>query len=186
MRNSIVLAVVAVSLALAGCDDSLAPQRRPVPEEPSEVTLFEFRDSDLRDPSAFDAIIGQAVRTDQTSEWDYLFALRASGAAELRPRNVVLGGGSVAGLQVVEQEFGQLDQAPENGYRTGSAVAVSEGDVLAGRSRQDPSLAQLGCNYFLKMEILSVDPAAGTLTFRHLINPNCNQRNLVPGSTEGG
>lgn len=183
MRKTSILPLAALAaVALQACDATTGPGFRDVPEEPSETTIFDFRSSSVRDPSAFDIVSAGAVRTDQSAGWDFLFALQADGTAQLRPRNQVLGGGAASGVQPLESAFGDLDEAPEGGYVTGSAVAVEEGDVLAGRSRQDPNFG-IGCRHFMKMEVLSVDRDAGTITFRHLVNPACERRNLVPGSS---
>lgn len=169
------LAVIA-AVALQACFDSTGPNLRDVPEEPSEVTVFDFSSSSVRDPSAFDIVSAQTVRIDQSAGWDFLFAVGDDGTPELRPRSQVTDSETDSGLQVSETGFEALGEAPEGGYTTASAVAVEEGDVLAGRSRQAP------CRQFMKMEVLSVSIAEGTLTFRHLVNPNCERRNLVPGT----
>lgn len=171
--------VVIVTVALQACE-STGPTLRGVPEEPTEVTVFDFRSSSVRVPSAFDITSGRTVRVDQDAGWDFLFAVRDDGTPELRPRSQVIDGDAESGLQAVERNFEALDEAPEGGYATTSAVAVEEGDVLAGRSRNDP------CRQFMKLEVLSVDPAEGTLTFRHLINLDCGFRNLVAGSSNQG
>ena len=181
-KTSILPLAVVAAVTLLACDDTTGPGFGDVPEEPSETTIFDFRSSSVRDPSAFDIVEGRPVRTDQSTGWDFLFALQTDGTARLRPRNQVLGSGAASGLQPVQSSFEDLDEAPEGGYVTGSAVAVEEGDVLAGRSRQDPSFG-IGWQHFMKMEVLTVDRDAGTLTFRHLINPACDRRNLVPGSS---
>lgn len=183
MRKLPLLPLAALAaIALPSCDETTGPGFGPVPEEPGEATVFDFRTSSVRDPSAFDIVSGREVRTDQTAGWDFLFEVRDDGTAVLRPRNHVLAEGADAGLQHVDLDFEDLDEAPERGYRTGKAVPVAEGDVLAGRSRQDPSFA-IECRHFMKMEVVTLDPGAGLLTFRHLINPACERRNLAPGSS---
>lgn len=177
-----VLAVV-LALAWTACEETTGPGFGPVPEEPGEVTVVDFEDSQVRDPSAFDAVGGVRARPDQTPEWDFVFAVRGDGTAELRPRGAVVEESSAAGLQSVDRSFDAVDRAPEGGYSTGSPVAVEEGDVLAGRSRQDPNFPGIRCHHFFKLEVLSVDTGAGTIDLRHLINPACERRNLVPGSS---
>lgn len=177
-KISLLFLAVILAVVLQACFDSTSPTLRDVPEEPTEVTVFDFDDSSVRDPSAFDIVSARRVRTDQTAGWDFLFAVRDDGTPELRPRGQVTGDGAMSGLQLVQAGFEALDEAPESGYSTTSAVAVAEGDVLAGRSRSAP------CRQFMKMEVLSVDAAEGVLTFRHLINPNCGGRNLVPGTSD--
>lgn len=184
-RSRGVLWLAAVALGL-GCGDAFERLLGPVPEEPTEVTLVDFRTGPLTEPSAFDLIGARAVRVDQTSQWDFLYFLLAAGVAELRPFEAVTGSFSEAGLQKVSTSFEATTLAPEEGYLTDEPVAVEEGDVLVVRSRRDPAFAGLRCRRFGKLEILRVEPATATLTFRHLINPNCERRGLVPGEVGPG
>jgi hypothetical protein len=157
----------------------------PVPDSATEITLYDFRTSDLTSPSAFDILAGSAIRTDITSGWDFLYYVTANGTMQLRPRDMVLSDqpASGQGIQKVSDSFEQLTEAPADGYVTDKAVAISVGDVLAVVSRTNPGYS-VRCRYFMKMEILSADAAAGTMTFRYLSNPNCEQRILAPG--QGG
>jgi hypothetical protein len=178
-----VAAALALSALVAtGCGNSglLAP----VADSASIATLSDFRSSDLGSPSAFDMIAGLAVRTDITAGWDFLYYVTSDGTMQLRPRDMVLGGTSGQGIQKVTESFDGLTEAPSGGYTTDKPVTVSEGDVLAVVSRSNPQYA-VQCRYFMKMKITSVDTAAGTLTFRYLTNPNCEQRILQPGQGGG-
>lgn len=184
MRKPFVLVLVlaAAVSAVSACDDVTGPSFGPVPDEPGEVTLSDFEGSPVRDPSAFDAVSATAVRPDQTQEWDFVFALRDDGTPELRPKAAVVDEGSDAGLQTVDRGFTDVSEAPEQGYVTAAPVVVQEGTVLVGRTRQDPNFV-ITCPHFFKLEVVSVDDAAGTVTLEHLINPACDRRNLVPGSS---
>lgn len=175
------LLAVVVAVA-AACGDATGPGFGPVPEEPGESTVFDFRTSSVRDPSAFDAIAGGPARTDQSSQWDYIFAVREDGTAELRPRAAVLDERSDAGLQTLDRSFSDVVRVPEEGYVTEAPVEVEEGMVLAGRSRQDPGFG-IRCPHFLKLEVLELDRSDGTITLRHLVNPACGRRNVAPGSS---
>jgi hypothetical protein len=176
--SSLILLVVLTAGVLTGCDDPFAPTLAPVPDEPSEAVLFDFRTSELRQPSAFDVISTRAVRTDQTSGWDFLVELD-EGTFLFRPRSVVLDESSTAGLQRSSSGFEDLSMAPEGGYVTDDPVPVEEGAVYAARSRQQSA----GCLRFLKLEVLAVDVEAGSLEVRFLGNPNCGRRTLVAGAT---
>lgn len=172
-----ILLVALAGGALAACEDPLAPTLRPVPDEPSETTLYDFRTSELRQVSAFDVVSASAVRTDQTSGWDFLLALE-DGAFRFEPRGVVLEESSSAGLQRMSTTFEGLSMAPEDGYVTDGPVPLEEGAVYAARSRQ-----QGACLSFLKLEVLAVDAGAGSVSVRYLGNPNCGRRTLVAGAT---
>lgn len=178
------LTVLWLALALPACGDSATGP--PVPEEPTEVTLADYSQSPIVDASAFSWIILQKVRTDQTSEWDFVFVLDDDGQAQLYPRSSVLAEPSTSGLQVVDESFEQLTVAPADGYITDEPVAVVVGDVLAAVSqRRCGSAVGLALVRFGKLEVLAIDPARRTLTFKQLANPNCENRSLVPGEVGG-
>lgn len=178
MHISSRLFVVALAATVLGaCEDPLAPTLAPVPDEASEATLHDFRTSELRQASAFDVTAPGAVRTDQTSGWDFLLGLE-NGTFRFRPRSVVLDESSSAGLQEMSTTFEELSMAPEGGYVTDEATTVEEGSVYAARSRQ-----QGACLSFAKLEVLAVDAGAGSVTIRFLANPNCGRRTLVAGAT---
>ena len=179
---SFLASAVLMTVVLAACEDPFAPQLRPVPEEPSTAVLFDFETSDLRSPSAFDVAGRREVRTDQTAGWDFLLG-RDEGEFEFRPRNVVLGGNSTAGLQPFDGTFEELRMAPEGGYVTDETVAVEVGDVFSARSRQEGGGFGIGCLRFLKLEVTALDPQEGSATIRYLGNPNCGRRTLVAGAT---
>jgi len=176
-RTFRLVTVGAIAWTLSGCGRS--PIGLPVPDEPSEATLADFFVGPLTAPSAFSLILLRAVRTDQTQEWDFAFALEDQGVAELFPRGAVLEPPSPAGLQIVAESFEELTEAPESGYVTDAPVAVQVGDVLA-------AVSQLRCGSFNrrrfgKLEILAIDRERGEVTFKFLANPNCEIRSLVPG-----
>ena len=177
MRVAWRLLAIGLAIALPSCGGS--PVGLPVPEEPSQATLTDFRTGPLVEPSAFSWIVLSVIRTDQSNEWDFAFALEADGTARLFPRGAVLDQPSTAGLQVVPVSFEDLVLAPEDGYTTDEPVTVRVGDVLAGVSRRQ--CGSLNLVRFGKLEILDIDLVEGRLTFKQLANPNCENRNLVPG-----
>lgn len=168
--------------ALTACDDPTSSRLSPVPDEPSMATLTSLEDGSLRDASAFDVTGPAAVRTDQTSEWDFAVRRTEGGGLAFAPRNLVLEESSAAGLQRMEQGFGELTEAPGGGYVTDETVALDSGAVYAVRSRRDPAVA-LSCFRFMKMEVLSVDRAGGAVTIRYLGNPNCGRRTVEAGAS---
>lgn len=165
-------------LILAGCGDPFGAGTRPVPPVPTTVSVSDFRAGPLREPSAFSVEEGRAVRVDQSSNWDFVYFQAEGGAPQLRPRGMILQEPSDAGLQRVESSFEGLTEAPEEGYVTDAPVAADSGAVIAFRSRQDPDFGGLRCRRFGKLEVTSVDPEVRTITFRHIINPNCGNRDV--------
>lgn len=174
-----VMALV-VLVGVLACDDPFESLIQPVPEVPTQVTLWDYREGPFHRPSAFDLADPRPVRVDQVAEWDFLFYLTGTGDAQLRPYATVVDLRSEAGLQKVSSTFDDLRRAPADGYRTDAPTSIAAGDVLAVVSRQRAGTT-VRCRRFGKLEILSVDPDALTVTFRHLVNPNCEARGLVPG-----
>ncbi len=171
------LAATWMALSLPGCGDSIVGP--PVPDEPGEATLADFRTGPLVEPSAFSWIVLSTVRTDQSSQWDFAFALEADSTAQLFPRGAVLEQPSTAGLQIVPVSFENLTRAPPGGYITDEPVTVRVGDVLAAVSRRQ--CGSLAFVRYGKLEILDIDLIRGRITFKQLANPNCENPNLVPG-----
>jgi hypothetical protein len=168
---------------VAACGGATAPNTIANPDDPTEAVLFDLRDQVVRNPSAFDIISSSPVRLDSNTRWDFVFLIRADGTAILKPRATITDEIRLdAGLVKTSLTFDEVRSAPAGGYERVRATTIDEGDVLAMQSQRDPVLQPVRCRRYGKMEILSIDVAAGTVTFRHLINPNCENRNLVPGA----
>ena len=180
------VAMAVTLLGLTACSDALEPILIPIPDEPGDVTLVDVSAGSLTDPSAFDVITGGSVRTDQFSGWDFLFQIQDDGSTVLWPRGAITGEDLDldAGLLKVVQTFDALLEAPESGYTNLESLPVAVGDVFAVQSRRDPAFGSLRCRRFAKVEIGAIDPMEGTISFIHLVNPNCEKRKLVAGAEE--
>jgi len=178
------VAMAVTLFGLTACSNSLEPTLIPIPDEPGEATLVDVSAGAVADPSAFDVITGGSVRTDQFSGWDFLFQVQEDGSTVLWPRGAITGEDLDAGLQKVLQTFDALREAPENGYTNLDSLQVAMGDVFAVQSRRDPAFGNLRCRRFAKVEIQAIDPMEGTISFIHLVNPNCEKRKLVPGAED--
>ena len=175
---------VVLIAGLTACGGSTDPILIPVPDEPREAILVDVSTGEISDPSAFDIFSGDAVRTDQFSGWDFLFQVAEDGTKLLWPRSAVIEENEDSGLFRVSVTFEQLTQAPEAGYVRLDSVPVAVGDVFAARSRRNPAFGSIRCRQFAKIEVLEIDPDAGTVSLLHLVNPNCEKRTLVPGAEE--
>ncbi len=182
MTNRARALAACAAICIAACGDPLEPVLQPLPDEPDEATLTDFRLGPLQSPAAFDLISQTNVRTDQSFGWDFLYEIDAGGEPVLRPRGEVTDLPSDAGLQTMSSSFDELTSAPSEGYVTDAPLPVAVGDVLTIVSRRDPSFGTIRCRRFAKIEILSIDLSALTLKFRHLVNPNCERLELTPGS----
>ena len=171
--------LLAGAVVLSACDDPFNEFLLNVPDEPSEAVLFDFFTGRLQDPSAFDAIGSTVVRVDQTTQWDFLFAIE-SQVSQLLPFSGVADSASQAGLLKSSRTFEEVLVAPEQGYDTGAPLEIAVGDVVVVKSRRDRTQILI-CNQYLKLEVLEIDMGAGTVLFRYLRNPNCGDRVLEPG-----
>ena len=184
MRAYSIRGVVATGMlivAISACGDSTEPILLPLPENPEEVELTDFITGSLLDPSAFDLFTGSVIRTDQFSGWDFVFSLDDTEGPILSSRGVFTEQeDDEPGIQIVLSSFDDLTTAPDDGYVVLDPVSISVGDVVVSRSRQDQSFGGLRCRYFGKFGIEAIDETEGTLTLIHLVNPNCENRNLDP------
>ncbi len=171
--------VLILAFQFVACDDPFAALLNPVPETPGEVTLVDFRTGALQDPSAFDLLFQIAVRVDQTSQWDFAYVV-TDAKHQLLPFGALADSLTDAGFVRVQDSFEGLEEAPEEGYTIGDPTTIAEGDVLAVRSRND-SNSFIFCRRYAKIQILDIDTELNHVTFRFLVNPNCEDRVLIPG-----
>ena len=174
-RLAALLLLIAI---VVGCGDPFEPFLTPVPG-PEEVELHDFTTGSLLDPAAFDLFNRSAVRTDQSTAWDFVFAVDPVLGPTLQARESVVGVASAAGIQNSNSDFDALIQAPDGDYTQSEPVPMAVGSVLAVRSRQSPSL-RTRCRVFGKFEILSIEGSPAAATIRYVVNPNCEQRNIEP------
>jgi len=171
--------VLLAIIILSGCDDPFAGFLLPVPDEPVEEVLIDFRIAGLLDYTAFDVVRVRTVRIDQTGEWDFMLLTTEAGVPQLAVFGAVAERTSEAGLMRVSSFEGLLE-APEEGYTHDAALDIEVGDVFAVVSHRDPGITGR-CRHYAKIEILDIDPDENQMTFKHLINPNCEDRILEPG-----
>lgn len=174
-RLTVQLLIIAT---VASCSDPFEPFLTPVPA-PEEIVLHDFKTGDLLDPAAFDLFNRSAIRTDQSTSWDFVFAVDPVLGPTLQARGSVVGEESDAGIQPSDLEFDVLIMAPESGYTKSEPVPIAEGLVLVVRSRQTLAF-RTRCRVYGKLEIMSIEGTPTTATIRYVINPNCEQRNIEP------
>ncbi|WP_419859794.1 hypothetical protein [Candidatus Palauibacter sp.] len=180
IRTPARLGALILALAATACDDPFDAFLGDVPLTPTEVTLYDYVTGRLEDPPAFDIVLAVPARVDQTLNWDFLFQIR-DGAPELVPFSAVADSVTDSGLQLTGERFDAVLEAPEDGYTLNAPLVVQPGDVLIARSRVDPNNF-LACSRYAKLQVLSIDPEEGTITFRHLVNPNCGDIVLEAGT----
>ena len=184
LKRYMMAAAAVATVGLVGCGEQIDQILIPIPDETLDETLVDFSGGSITEPSAFDVIAGQGVRTDQLEGWDFVLDMPSEGGTLLWPRSALTDDDADSGLQHVPTTFEGLEEAPESGYVLTEAVAIQVGDVLAVRSRRDPVFGNVRCRRFAKIEVLEIDGSVGTMSFRFLVNPNCEKRKLVLGAEE--
>ncbi len=172
--------VLAVTTVIAACTGSQLPEAT-LTNAVDTVTLGALAGAPLQVPAAFDITTGFPVRTDQTSNFDFVYTIDAQGRHVLLPLQVLgLGSTNTAnpGLQIVQQTFAGITSAPQNGYETADTLVINVGDVIAARSRV---ACYLSVPQYAKLQILSFDDSAKTMQMQTLSDANCGYRGLAPG-----
>lgn len=173
----------AAAVAIAACDNSAFNPIASVENEVDTITLGALRSTALTDPSAYSVTARLAVRTDQVigPNFDFVYDIDSARGPAFYPAEVtgVLPKSATnPGLKRTATPFDSLTIADLNGYISDSLVPIDSGDVFLARSQI--TCAQ-GVPNYAKLEVLSIDAAAHTVTFRVLSDINCGFRGLKPG-----
>ena len=147
------------------------------------TTVWALSGTAVTDPSGFSIPDRVAVRTDQSAAFDFAFNVDNSGKPVFLPVDL-LGLGSLSGLNpgllITTTPFDSIRTAV-----TGDAYVVDDTvDVVIGSSyfaRSRIVCTTLSVPQYGKIEVLSVDPAERSITFRFLVNNNCGYLSLEPG-----
>lgn len=147
------------------------------------TTVWALNGTAITDPSGFSIPDRVAVRTDQTSAFDFAFNIDNTGKPVFLPIDL-LGLGSVSGvnpgLLLTSIPFDSIRTAVTgDSYVFNDTVNVVVGSSYYARSRVVCSTRAMPM--YGKIEILSVDPAQRSVTFRYLVDNNCGYLGLEPG-----
>lgn len=132
--------------------------------------------------AAYDIVNGRSLRIEDptaSGAWDFALTGGDGTPLMLTPLGAFFDVENRAGLHVDrDAEFLPLDRAPsaEDAYVSDESVTLEDDVLYIVRSRQTGN----GCVRFAKLEPLEIDQDAGTLTFRIIRNPRCNDTDLVP------
>lgn len=175
------LAVLAGLSAVAACSaNQLAPAT--TTNVVDTVTMGALAGAPLQYPSAYDVTVGQAVRTDQTSAWDFIYTIDSLGRHVLLPLHAITGlgvtTGSNPGFIRETQTFAQLTEAPTDTYLTTDTLVIAPGDVLAVRSRV---ACYLSVPQYAKLHVIDFNDVLKTVRLEVLSDTNCGYKNLQPG-----
>jgi hypothetical protein len=180
---------VALTLAfgLIACGSDLDTSI-PRPTTPREMELFDMVDGPITRASAIDLVVTRgfadpdAVRVDETLQWDIAFAL-VEGEPAWLPRGFFDGIEPSAGIRLMQGDFEDIELLPGDAelYELEEPVFLTVGATYGIRSRTDPRIS-LPCHIYAKVVVDSVFGDPARVNFRVLWNPNCDDTNVRPGT----
>jgi hypothetical protein len=169
---------------VAACSDPNEIPRASIPNAIDTVTLWTLSKGPLSSPTAFSVNTGTGVRTWEVgSGFEFAYDVDQAGRSVFLPLDVLGLANPNAlrpGLKRSTLPFDEMRKAPLNGYVSRDTVPVVEGDRLFVRTSVN-TCAIYGVPLYAKLEVLDIDTAASTITFRVLSNQNCGYRGLNLG-----
>lgn len=185
MRSALVVILLSVlTWTVSACDDD--PFDVTWVANPDTALLYSLARDDLNVPSAFDFVPGRRVPVvveapGATGNWDLAVDTRDGEIVVLPPGALDIesraGVATFPGLTLDEVEEAPDDSAS---YAIDEPVPVETGSVYVVRTRQARGRFSQVCVFFGKLEPVEVDAEGGTLRFVFDVNPDCNDRSLVP------
>jgi len=181
-RALVVLAFLGLTVSACGDDPFLVRWE----ENPLQALVFSLdrEPYDIPRPSAFNMLERRTVILEDPQSqgrWDFAVERQGNAMVLLPPR--ALGVTSQAGIAAIPQTaFADVLQAPADTamYSTRQPVPIELGTTYVIRTHQQPGFFGGFCSYYGKVEALEIDVAGGTLRFLHDVNPDCNNRSLIP------
>jgi len=185
-RIAILVAILmAVTVALSACGgDPFSYQWSDIPDT---AQIYSLARPELNIEPGFSFYDGYGLIVElpsSTGRWDVALDTDAGQLVLLPPGALgITSRAKIAALPGVSYE--DVIQAPGDGqdnspYVEDAAVPVELGTIYVIRTNLRPGSFGSACTYYAKMEPLIVDAVGGTLTFRYVTNPICNNRDLVP------
>jgi len=180
LRLSLFCLVSALAVVAAACDETVGLPPAGLANSEDTVSLYALDGTPLALPSGYNIQGKTALRTDQTTAFDFAFNITPPGQAVLLPTGA-LGLGRGSGIQLQGVPFDSVKTAPTGAYTDTAAVAVDSGTVAVVHSRPSQCLYGAVVFYYGKVQVLRVDTVARRIDFRVLVDQNCGYRDLEPG-----
>jgi hypothetical protein len=153
---------------------------------PDTVLLYSLsRPEFIGRNSAIDFTSGSARAVEDqvsTNAWDFALA-EQGGQLVLAPASAFSGLTSRAGIaDIGPGVLEDIRRAPsDTSAFKATPTVIRTGTIYVVRTRRTTCAGGFGTGvFYAKMEALNVDVAAGTLRFRSITNPFCNDRALIP------
>lgn len=170
-----------VLLLLAACSDSNGLPDAAISNVERSETLYALEGTPITTPSAYALEGNRRIRTDVTIEFDFAYNVEAGGQHVFIPRaalGIETSASVKPGFIPRSETFEAITQPPGSGFITDAVVPIAVGERYVVRSR---ITCDIGVPKYAKLEVLSFDDIARTVTFRVLVNDNCGFRSLEPG-----
>ena len=167
--------------ALAACSDSNGLPDATLTNVELSQTLYALQGTPVATASGFAIEGGRTIRTDISDQFDFAYNVEPDGSHVFLPR-AALGIDPTnpvnPGFLARTESFEAIKSAPSNGYISDRPVPIAVGERYIIRSRVT---CTIGVPKYGKVEIVSFDDVARTVTFRVLVDDNCGFKGLEPG-----
>lgn len=167
--------------ALTACSDSNGLPDATLTNVERSETLYALDGTPVATPSGYALDGGRRIRTDLSDQFDFAYNVESDGSHVFIPR-AALGIDPTntvnPGFQARTETFEGIKVAPSNGYVSDQPVPLAVGERYVVRSRVT---CNIGVPKYAKLEVVSFDDAARTVTFRVLVDDNCGFKGLEPG-----
>jgi hypothetical protein len=179
------VAALGALFAALGCGDDLNLPDAVFPNVVDTVVLAALSGTPIDQPSGFDVVVAEPVRTDRTNAFDFAFEIDAAGTPRIHPAGT-LGLAAEPGILRSDESFAAITSAPIEDYVTDTALVVTAGTVFIVRSRSSNVQCALAGSLprYGKFNVLSLDLQARSVTLELLVDLNCGYRGLEPGLPE--
>lgn len=172
----------ASTIFVAACGDDFGPVNWP--DEPDTLQIYSASRPDLLGlPSAYDAFGFQpVVPIESGARWDFALA-EQDGQFVMLPLSATETGDTLAALATIgDVPLDEVTEAPERSAFVMTPVPIEVGTVYVLRSRRErcSQFTSLTGPRYGKLEAIAVDAEQGTFEFAIVVNPQCNDRALVP------
>jgi hypothetical protein len=168
---------------LTACGEGLGLQAA-FPNKVDTLSLYALTGTPVSTPSGYVMSIGQVVRTDQSTLFDFAFDIDTAGRPVLLP-TAAMKLGRASGIQISPLAFDSIRFAPTSKYQLDSAVVIDSNSVAIVQSRPGTCPNGLPGAYYAKLHVLALDLADTTggrrLRMEILDDQNCGFRGLEIG-----
>ena len=181
MRFPTLLLAPAAAALLVACGDPYGLARPTVENVVDTITLGALHSTAVGIPSAYSLSNSVPVRTDLSSNYDFVYDIDSTLGPVLLPAQltgVYYPSATNPGIQRTLVAFDSIKVAPSNGYKVDQPFAVNSGNIFIARSliRCANGVPEYG-----KLQILAIDSVARTVRFQIMVDNNCGYRGLQSG-----